>query len=48
MGQRSRRLIIYTLILSAVVLLAQSCSVFKDCGCGNDVNRAYKAPRNLR
>ncbi len=48
MGQRSRRLIIYVFILSAFALLAQSCSVFKECGCGNDINRAYKQPRHLR
>jgi hypothetical protein len=33
------------LVFLAVVLLAQSCSTSKGCGCGSDINRVYKAKR---
>lgn len=48
MGQRTRRIIQISVMLCAIAILAQSCTVFKDCGCSNDINRTYKPPRNLR
>lgn len=37
---------IYIWIVCAGLLLAQSCSATKDCGCGNDLNKAYHPARH--
>jgi hypothetical protein len=31
--------------IAGVMLLAQSCSTSKKCGCGSDLNRVYRSPR---
>ena len=42
----AKRFIIYLLIITGSLLVAQSCSSSKGCGCGNDINKAYRQPRH--
>lgn len=39
--------IIYALIMGLVMLVAQSCSTTKHCGCGADINGIYKRPKRI-
>jgi hypothetical protein len=40
-----KKSIIYLVLLGAVLVLAQSCSSSKKCGCGTDLNRMYHSKR---
>ena len=35
--------LVFGIILAALIL--ESCAASKDCGCGTDLNRSYKAPK---
>jgi hypothetical protein len=40
-----KKSIIYVVLLGVVLVLAQSCSSSKKCGCGTDLNRVYQSKR---
>jgi hypothetical protein len=41
-----RKIISYILVIIGTMFLVQSCSTGKKgCGCGNDINRAFKSPK---
>lgn len=43
---KGNKLVVYLLILLATALIAESCATSaKGCGCGADLNRAYKTPK---
>ena len=42
---KAKKSIIYLVLLSAVLMLAQSCSTTKGCGCGSDINRIGQPKR---
>jgi hypothetical protein len=41
----AKKSIIYIVVLSGVLMLAQSCSTSKKCGCGTDINRMHQPKR---
>jgi len=43
----SRKSLLFLLLLCFLGLMAQSCKTAKGCGCGTDLNRAYK-PKHFR
>lgn len=46
MGLKNKKVTVLIILLSIFALVAQSCSTAKKgCGCGTDINRAYKAKR---
>jgi hypothetical protein len=45
---RANKTVVYMLLILGSVLLAQSCSTTKNCGCGSDLNKVYKQPKHYR
>ncbi len=35
----------YLLLIMAACMILESCATTKDCGCGSNINRAYKQPK---
>jgi len=40
--------IIALVLLSGIFIITQGCATGKGCGCGNDINKSYKAPKRYR
>lgn len=43
---KGNKLVVYLLIVIAISFFAEGCATSaKGCGCGTDLNRAYKTPK---
>ena len=42
---KGNKIAIYTLIIVVMALFIDSCAASKDCGCGTNINKAYKTPK---
>lgn len=42
---KKNKIAVYTLTVVVLALLMQSCAASKDCGCGSNINKAYKTPK---
>ncbi|MBS1588083.1 MAG: hypothetical protein JST52_00570 [Bacteroidetes bacterium] len=47
-GSLAFRMLGMFLLVTVAVLIAQSCSSAKGCGCGSDINKVYRAPKKYR
>ncbi|MBS1782821.1 MAG: hypothetical protein JSS78_07130 [Bacteroidetes bacterium] len=47
-GSLASRMLGIFLLASSALLIAQSCSSAKGCGCGSDINKVYRAPKKYR
>jgi len=45
MMMKQNKLAFYLLLIFAGSFILQSCATGKNCGCGGDLNRAYKTPK---
>jgi len=45
---KPNKLVIYLLLIMLGAMVAEGCSGSKKCGCGTDLNRAYRAPKQFR
>lgn len=42
---KGNKIAVYLLILLGSVFILEGCATSKSCGCGSDINRAYKPKR---
>lgn len=48
MRKKPKKLVIYLLLIMLGTVVAEGCSGGKKCGCGTDLNKAYRTPKHFR
>lgn len=47
-GLKANKFMGYLLLAVGIMFMTQACNASKNCGCGSDLNKVYRAPKHYR